>query len=70
MIVDGWVLGWGAMQGAMQERDSKPNIPDIITLGEEGQKRSLYLGSEPLLNTKSELGFILPGKKGIDGVSV
>lgn len=38
MIVEGWVLGWGAMQ----ERDSKLNMPDIITLGEEGQKRSLY----------------------------
>lgn len=53
----------------MQERDSKPNKPDIITLGEKRQKRSLYSSSEYLLNTKSELGLILAGKKRRDSVS-
>ena len=53
----------------MQERDSKPNKPDIITLGEKGQKRSLCSGGEYLLNTKSELGLILAGKKRRDRVS-
>ena len=51
LIVDGWMLGWGAMQ----ERDSKPNMPDITISGEKRQKISLYCGSEHLLNTKSEL---------------
>ena len=59
------MLEWGAMQ----ERDSKPNKPDIITLGEKQQKRSLYSSSEYLLNTKSELGLILAGKKRRDSVS-
>lgn len=59
LIVDGWMLGWGAMQ----ERDSKPNTPDITTSGEKGQKRSLCCGSEHLLNTKSELALFCLERK-------
>lgn len=64
--MDGWMLEWGAMQ----EKDSKPNIFGIITLGEKWQKRSLHSGNEYLLNTKSELSFVLAGKERTDRVSL
>lgn len=32
--MDGWMLEWGAMQG----KDSRPNIFGIITLGKSGRK--------------------------------